>query len=71
MDNMMTDKSVTSVTALDLATDTSTNDFSATGSLDLTGYLRETTTTYFYCWDSTGLITAQDEAATADCTRSN
>ena len=58
----------------DTAAGFSSNDYTtATGILDLeTGlYLRTTTTSYFYCWDSTGLITAQDEAATADCTRSN
>ena len=57
-----------------LVGDTSTGDFTAgTGVLDLeTGsYLRTATMTYFYCWDSTGLVTNQDTAATVNCTRTN
>ena len=62
---------------LDGERDTSTNDFSAaTGTLGLvtTGpgggaLMRDTTTKYFYCWDVTGLILLQDDAATPDCTR--
>ena len=52
----------------------SSNDFTAaTGVLDLEtgGYLRTSTSTYYYCWDTTGRVTAQDTAATVDCTRSN
>lgn len=57
---------------LDGPEDTSTNDFSAlTGTLDLeTGaFMRGDTTSYYYCWDSTGLILVQDVVATPDCTR--
>ena len=39
----------------------STNNFSAgDGQLNLTGYLRATTTIYYYCWDATGRITKQE-----------
>ena len=59
--------------------DTSTNDFSAaTDTLDLESvgpsglpFLAEPTTTYFYCWDPTGAVTAQDRVATLDCSRNN
>ena len=62
---------------LDRARDTSTNDFSAlTGTLDLESgssgggaLVRDTTTRFFYCWDTTGLILLQDSEATLDCTR--
>ncbi|MFQ5933248.1 MAG: hypothetical protein ACE5KI_01230, partial [Dehalococcoidia bacterium] len=71
IDTLMADTASTTVTALEGATDTSTNDFGATGTLDLTGYLRETTTTYFYCWDTGGLVKSLDAAATLDCTDTN
>lgn len=45
------------------ATDNSTNNFGAGGILNLTGYLRNTTTVYYYCWDSAGVVTRQDLAA--------
>ncbi|MBI4338985.1 MAG: prepilin-type N-terminal cleavage/methylation domain-containing protein [Chloroflexi bacterium] len=47
----------------------SANDFSAidmdptAGTAYLSTYLREDTTTYFYCWDANGLVTRQDTAA--------
>lgn len=34
----------------------------AVGSVDLTGYLRNLTTTYFYCWDDVGLLTSDPAA---------
>ena len=45
--------------------DLSTNDFSASGTVDLSNYLRTTDTSYFYCWDDSGLVTQQDTAAAA------
>ncbi len=72
MDLYLADNGVTTVTANVLAADTSTNDFSAsTGIVDLSTYLRTDTSVYFYCWDATGQITAQDDVATGDCTRTN
>jgi len=72
LDLYMADNGLSTVTANILATDNSTNDFStATGAVDLTPYLRMDSTIYFYCWDALGLITAQDDVATADCTRTN
>lgn len=72
IDLYMTDNGLTTVNANILAIDTSTNDFStATGLVDLSPYLRMDATEYFYCWDGAGLITAQDDVATADCTRTN
>ncbi len=64
--------------ANDLVGGSSTRNFTTTGILDLesagpTGgsFLRSPTTTYWYCWDITGLVTVQDTATTTDCTRSN
>ena len=62
MDAMMADVGVVAVTAL-VGPATSSGLWTALpaeGSLDL--YLRETITTFFYCWDTTGLITQQDTA---------
>ena len=45
----------------------SQNDFTAgAGKLDLTGYMRATSTKYFYCWTNTGGVNQQDDA-TASC----
>lgn len=72
IDLYMADNGLSTVTAHNALADTSTNDFStATGIVDLSPYLRMDSTTYFYCWDSAGLITAQDDVATADCARTN
>lgn len=65
MDAMMADVGVTAVTAL-VGPAVSSAVWTALpteGSLDT--YLREANTTYFYCWDTTGLITQQDAAAAA------
>jgi len=72
IDLHMTDNGLGTVSANILAADTSTNDFStATGLVDLSPYLRTDSSIYFYCWDATGRITAQDDVATGDCTRTN
>jgi len=72
MDLYLADNGLTSVTANILAIDTSTNDFStATGPVDLSPYLRKDSSNYFYCWDALGFLTAQDDVATPDCTRTN
>ncbi len=56
--------------------DSSTNDFSLSGTLNLESpgsaghpFMRGTSTVYFYCWDNTGLVLLQDGASTPDCTR--
>ena len=70
MDTMMADKTITSVT--DLVSPANSNQVwtalpTGTGADSLFGatidYLRSATTTYFYCWDTSGLITQQDLAA--------
>ena len=71
IDTLMADTAATTVTPLILVGDSSSNDFSASGTLNLSTYLRNDTTTYFYCWDGAGLVTAQDVASTSDCTRVN
>lgn len=66
-----------SAEANDGAADTSTNDFSAaTGILDLESvgpggfpFVTATTTRYFYCWNTSGVVTVQDIVATLDCSR--
>lgn len=69
LDTYMADSGLVVVPALELATDTSTNDFStATGLIDLELFLRDSTTAYFYCWAVNGLILSQDTAAAVDCT---
>ena len=62
--------------ALDEASDSSTNDFSTGGTLDLespgtagASFMRDTTSVYFYCWDITGKVLLQDATSTLDCTR--
>ena len=67
-DAMMTDKGITTVTALAGPT-LSTNAWTAlpagTGAVPLNGYLRSDNTKYYYCYDATGKVTRQDTAATA------
>ncbi len=40
-----------------------TNDMS--GPPNLTAFMRNATTTYYYCWDTTGLVTSQAESDVA------
>lgn len=82
IDTMMADYGITDITTVNgnlansAALDTSTNDFSAAGLLDLAtpavagsgGYLRDTTLQFYYCWNISGRILSQDTAAAADCT---
>ena len=77
MDTMMADKSVTAVTPHDLSNSSNANQVwtalpVGTGVDPLFGatinYLRSATTTYFYCWDGTGLVTEQFTTAIA-CTQ--
>lgn len=70
IDSYMADNSINTLPAGDfpaVGVDNSTNNFGAGGILDLAtgGYLRNGTTTYFYCWNNTGMITRQDTAAAA------
>jgi prepilin-type N-terminal cleavage/methylation domain-containing protein len=71
MDAMMADIGVTAVTANDLAaTGDGVSDWTATpAEASLDTYLREDTTTFFYCWDATGLVTEQFDAAATACTQ--
>ena len=60
MDTYMADSGNAAVTA---NSSNHTNDMS--GPPDLTTFMRNATTTYYYCWDTTGLVTSQaDTAAT-------
>ena len=73
MDTMMADRDVITVTAS--ASADQTNDWTA---LPLpsgnelfggaTSYLRATSTVYYYCWDSTGLVTSQGGGSVATTT---
>ena len=56
----MADKAITSVPA----PNTAINVFDADGVLDLTGYLRNTNTVFYFCWDITGRVTAQETEPT-------
>lgn len=72
MDAMMADHNpsvVISVTANNLATvGTGINDWSAVpAERSLDEYLRKDTTEFFYCWDTTGLITDQFPTAVTAC----
>jgi len=62
MDTYMADSGNAAVTA-NASPNDHTNDMS--GPPDLTTFMRNATTTYYYCWDTTGLITSQAESAVA------
>ncbi len=68
MNAMMAEQAITTVAAQGTGTN-STNGWAAlptgTDSAFLAVYLQNATTVYFYCYDVTGQITAQHEAATA------
>ena len=65
MDAMMADIGIVSVTSLEGALNTSTNDFTAVPTEGvLVGYLRDDATAYYYCWDSTGKVVQLASAAT-------
>ena len=68
IDTMLADKGITGVTGLSTA-DNSTQVWTAlptgTGTAPLDTYLRDDTTAYFYCYDSTGKVSRQDTVATA------
>lgn len=60
IDTYMADNGTTTVTA---NSTTATNDMSVDP--DLSTFLRKSSTTYFYCWDTAGLVTSQQESAVA------
>lgn len=66
MNAMMAEQAITAVDALASPTN-STQDWTAlptgTGTATLDGYLQSGTTVYFYCYDASGQINQQDEAA--------
>ncbi len=65
MDVMIADLGITAVTE-QANPSNSTNSFTTLPTEGpLTSYLRSATTTYFYCWDTTGKLTQQDDAAAA------
>jgi type IV pilus assembly protein PilA len=68
MNAMMADVAITAVDPL-AAPSNSTSDWSAlptgTDAATLDAYLQNASTTYFYCYNAQGQITAQHEAATA------
>ena len=68
MDAMMADNSLTAISGA--MPSSSVNDWitnPGTGATALNGYLRADATKYFYCYDSTGLITRQDSASAGAC----
>ena len=75
VDALMADKGRTTVVANDLGTSGNANlgwaafDLDDTaGTFFLDAYLRSPSTTYFYCWDTAGLVTEQFTTA-ASCTK--
>ena len=65
MNSMMTDKSITTVTANDKGTtsngqNTWTSLPAGTGAAALTEYLKKSKTKFFYCWDTSGNVYAQN-----------
>lgn len=68
MKAMMADNTITAVTA-QANPSTANNDWTAlpagTGAATLDGYLQAATTTYYYCWDASGNVTAQEKTAVA------
>ena len=68
LDTLMADNGLLTV-ADRVSPATSASDFSAIdfgGGALLSTYLRNSTTTYFYCWNASGLVTQQD-VASATC----
>ena len=66
MNLMMTDKAIVAVTANDKGTTSNgQNTWTAlpagTGAETLDGYLKKTTTKFFYCWDDKGNVYAQNK----------
>ena len=63
MNAMMADRGIVSVTANDTKSN-GQNTWTAlptgTGAVPLDGYLKKTTTKFFYCWDSKGNVYAQN-----------
>ena len=73
MDTFRADTALANVTGNDLATSGASSDnFTASGIVDLTNYLRlpgtATQTNDTYCWDTVGAVTEQFTTATA-CTQ--
>ena len=66
MDTMMVDRAVTGVDANTTSTNSWSDNPTGTGTASLyPTYLRNGTTTYFYCWDTFGFVTEQlDSSAT-------
>ena len=64
MNAMMAEKSITAVTA-STSGQPSINSWSALptdiGTSPLSGYLQSSTTVYYYCWNGSGQITAQNK----------
>ena len=64
MDTMMVDRIVTSVTPSTRSTNSWIDNPTGTGTSPLhPTYLRDPDTICYYCWDSTGMITRQDESS--------
>jgi len=61
MDIYMVDIGSATVTAHQGSITAATNDFSSSGTVDLSTYLRKDTTAYYYCWDGAGLINEQND----------
>lgn len=66
MDNLMVDTGVTNINS---APGTSKNNWASfpngSGVPPLETYLRDDSSSYYYCWNSTGLITDQHESSSA------
>ncbi len=66
MDTMMADVGISAVTTI--SGGSSVNSWSAAPPEGaLSGYLRDATTTYFYCYNATGKVTRQDTASAGSC----
>jgi prepilin-type N-terminal cleavage/methylation domain-containing protein len=65
-DTMMAEQNILTVDAQNTATDTRVNTWTAeptgTGAAALSTYLRNNTTTYWYCWDAAGKVTQHTAA---------
>lgn len=71
MDVLMTDKGITQVEPSVYAVQdwTSYPIARGVGSLPLSDYLKEATTNYYYCWDTAGSITQQEESGLVRCSQ--
>ena len=67
IDTYIADKSLSALPSGDFPSSVTNLFTGGSGTLDLTNALRNPTSTYYYCWDSTGSVTKQEKSSGASC----